>query len=116
MLLDLLTLMCFCMVIRTDEGSVAPYPLHLSTSSGKLSAGLVTIHSSASLLSRICGPVVQNDLLVSEGHKPGGVACCVGSIYSVGSSTLHLPQELFACPFPNGGWLAWLLLSTTLQS
>lgn len=97
MLLESLTLMCFYR-IRT-EGSAAPHSLYLCTSSGKLAAGLVPVHSSASLLSRICGPAVQNDLLCLWGPQAsGGVACCFSSIYSVGSSALHLPWEAFACP------------------
>lgn len=107
MLLESLTLLCFYR-IRT-EGSAAPYSLYLCTSSGKLATGLVPVHSSASLLSRICGPPVQNELLYLWGPQASsGVACCFSSIYSVGTSTLHLPWEAFACPSPRAGWLACL--------
>lgn len=65
----------------------------LTAYSGKLVAGFVTVHNSAYLPSRICGPTVQNDLLCLWGPQARLISFC--SVYSVGSSTLGLPQEVF---------------------
>lgn len=65
--------------------------------SGKLVAGFVTVHNSAYLPSRICGPTAQNDLLCLWGPQARLISFC--SVYSVGSSTLGLHHISFACPF-----------------
>lgn len=115
MLLTSLMLMCFHVVRKTDEASEAPYSLRI----------FWKVCCCLGHCSQFCFfttqhfviPQVKIIYFSSEGHKPGWLACCFCSIYSVGSSTLGLPQELFTTflclPFssPYESCVAGLLLS-----
>ena len=82
-------LMCFRTMIESDERSEAPCSLHISQK----------VRSWLACCSQFCFFTLQNFVasqvkmiyFVSEGHKPGWLAYCFCSTYSVGSSTLGLP-------------------------
>lgn len=111
MLLTSLMRMCFCMVIKTDEGSSTLY-------------SFIAHHLKSELLAKslfkdlLCNslefvfPQVKIIYFVSEHHKPGWLVCHFCSIYRVGRQYFRsFSRNLHHVYFARPSHLTWKLVS-----